>query len=147
VPEVGGRGLGVVAEKRDPRFDRAAARFAARVITERRLRPLEAHPVLALAQGLPQAQETTGTALTTLASAAGHAADAADRGPLPSAAEQTARPVFSFALGALALLPLRAEPVTPPATGLLLLGHGGLQPVVAAHFTLRPPPGDCQPRR
>jgi len=52
-----GRGGG----ERDPRFDRAAARFAARVITERRLRPLEAHPVLALAQGLPQAQETTGT--------------------------------------------------------------------------------------
>jgi hypothetical protein len=61
-----------------------------------------------------------------LAPAAGHGADPADRGLLPSAAEQTTRTVVTFARGARALLPLRAEPVTPPATRLLLLGHGGL---------------------
>ena len=51
--------LVVMAEKRDPRFERAAARFAARVILERRLSPAEGHRVLALAQGLPEAPETT----------------------------------------------------------------------------------------
>ena len=51
--------LVVMADKRDPRFERAAPRFAARVIFERRLGPAEAHRVLALAQGLPQAPETT----------------------------------------------------------------------------------------
>ncbi len=51
--------LVVMAEKRDPRFERAAARFAARVIIERQLSPADGHRVLALAQGLPQAPETT----------------------------------------------------------------------------------------
>jgi hypothetical protein len=51
--------LVVMAEKRDPRFDWAAARFAARVIIERRLSPADGHRVLALAQGLRQAPETT----------------------------------------------------------------------------------------
>jgi hypothetical protein len=48
-----------MAEKRDPRFERAAARFAARVIIERRLSPAEGHRLLALAQGLPKAPDTT----------------------------------------------------------------------------------------
>ena len=48
-----------MAEKRDPSFERAAARFAVRVIIERRLSPADGHRVLALAQGLPQAPETT----------------------------------------------------------------------------------------
>ena len=51
--------LVVMVDKRDPRFDWAAARFAARVIIERRLSPADGHRVLALAQGLPQAPETT----------------------------------------------------------------------------------------
>ena len=51
--------LVVMAEKKDPRFERAAARFAARMIIERRLSPADGHRVLALAQGLPQAPETT----------------------------------------------------------------------------------------
>lgn len=41
-----------------PRFERAAARFAARVVTERSLSPAEAHRVLALAEALPAAPET-----------------------------------------------------------------------------------------
>jgi hypothetical protein len=43
--------LVVMAEKHDPRFERAAARFAARVIIERRLGPAEGHRVLALRRG------------------------------------------------------------------------------------------------
>jgi hypothetical protein len=50
--------LVVMAEKRDPRFERAAARFAARVIIERRLGPADSHRVLALAQGSPDAPDT-----------------------------------------------------------------------------------------
>jgi hypothetical protein len=41
--------LVVMAEKSDPRFERAAARFAARVIIERRLSPADGRRVLALA--------------------------------------------------------------------------------------------------
>ena len=49
--------LVVMAEKQDPRFSRAAARFAARVVTERRLEPPEAHRVLALAETLPRSPD------------------------------------------------------------------------------------------
>jgi hypothetical protein len=38
--------LVVLAEKHDPRFDRAAARFAARVVIERRLTAADGHRVL-----------------------------------------------------------------------------------------------------
>jgi len=51
------RVLVVLAEKGDPRYERAAARFAARVTLERRLRPAEAYQVLALAQSLPESPE------------------------------------------------------------------------------------------
>lgn len=50
--------LRVLADKGDPRFGRAAARFAARVVTERSLAPAETHRVLALAESLPAAPET-----------------------------------------------------------------------------------------
>jgi hypothetical protein len=52
------RVLAVLAEKHDPRFDRAAARFAARVVIEHGLAPDEGHRVLALAQSLPEAPDT-----------------------------------------------------------------------------------------
>jgi hypothetical protein len=51
------RMLVVMAEKGDPRFERASARFAARVTIERRLSPADAHRVLALAQTLPSSPE------------------------------------------------------------------------------------------
>jgi hypothetical protein len=51
------RVLLVMAEKQDRRFPRAAARFAARVVTERRLEPHEAHRVLALAETLPESPD------------------------------------------------------------------------------------------
>jgi hypothetical protein len=57
--------LVVFAEKRDPRFQRAAARFAARLTMERRLSPAESHRVLVLAETLPTAPD----ALTVLLSA------------------------------------------------------------------------------
>jgi hypothetical protein len=46
------RVLVLLAEKRDERFGRAAARFAARVTTERRLDLTESRHVLALAGAL-----------------------------------------------------------------------------------------------
>jgi hypothetical protein len=46
--------LVVLAEKGDTRFERAAARFAARAMTERRLELAEARYVLALAEALPR---------------------------------------------------------------------------------------------
>jgi hypothetical protein len=49
--------LVVLAERRDPRFQRAAARFAARVTIEKRLSPPESHRILALAESLPSAPE------------------------------------------------------------------------------------------
>lgn len=55
--------LVVLAEKRHPRFDKAAARFAARVTIERKLSPSEAHAVLALAQTMPEAPESLGLRL------------------------------------------------------------------------------------
>ena len=51
------RVLVVLAEKRDPRYQRAAARFAARVVLEGRLTPDEGHRVLALAQSFPEAPD------------------------------------------------------------------------------------------
>lgn len=55
--------LAVLAQKHDPRFERAAARFAARLVLERSLSPSEGHRVLALAEALPEAPETVGTVL------------------------------------------------------------------------------------
>jgi hypothetical protein len=52
--------LVVLAEKRHPRFEKAAARFAARVVIELRLEPWEAHRIFALAQALPEAPEPLG---------------------------------------------------------------------------------------
>jgi hypothetical protein len=49
--------LVVLAERRDVRFERAAARFAARVTTERRLGLAEARYVLALAEALPRSPD------------------------------------------------------------------------------------------
>ena len=49
--------LVVLAEKGDPRYEKAAARFAARAVLERRLSPSEGHRVLALAESLPSAPE------------------------------------------------------------------------------------------
>jgi hypothetical protein len=51
------RMLAVMAEKGDPRFERAAARFAARVTLERKLSPAETHRVLALSQSMPSSPE------------------------------------------------------------------------------------------
>lgn len=50
--------LVVLAEKRDERFERAAARFAARATTERRLGLAESRYVLALAEALPRSPDT-----------------------------------------------------------------------------------------
>jgi hypothetical protein len=55
-----------MAEKRDPRFDRAAARFAGRVTVERRLNAAEAHRALVLAQSLPAAAKAIEPLLRTL---------------------------------------------------------------------------------
>jgi hypothetical protein len=50
--------LVVLAEKGDSRFERAAARFAARATTERRLDLAEARYVLALAEALPRSPDS-----------------------------------------------------------------------------------------
>jgi hypothetical protein len=57
------RVLIVLAEKRDERFGRAAARFAARATTERRLDLAESRYVLALAEALPRAPDSIGLLL------------------------------------------------------------------------------------
>ena len=49
--------LVVLAEHRDERYERAAARFAARVTSERRLSLAEARYVLALAEALPRSPD------------------------------------------------------------------------------------------
>jgi hypothetical protein len=49
--------LVVLAERRDDRFARAAARFAARATTERHLDLAESRYVLALAEALPRSPE------------------------------------------------------------------------------------------
>ena len=51
------RVLLVLAEKGDTRYERAAARFAARVTHERRLELAEARYVLALAEALPRSPD------------------------------------------------------------------------------------------
>lgn len=60
------RVLVVMAEKCDPRFERAAARFAARVTLERKLGPAESHRVLALADSLPESPDTVALLLRTV---------------------------------------------------------------------------------
>jgi hypothetical protein len=57
--------LVVLAERRDERFERAAARFAARVTTERRLGLAEARYVLALAEALPRSPDSIALLLRT----------------------------------------------------------------------------------
>lgn len=52
------RVLLVLAEKGDARYERAAARFAARVTHERRLALAEARYVLALAEALPRSPDS-----------------------------------------------------------------------------------------
>ena len=51
------RVLVVFAERRDARYERAAARFVARVMLERRLGLAEARYVLALAEALPRSPD------------------------------------------------------------------------------------------
>jgi hypothetical protein len=51
------RVLVVLAERRDARFERAPARFAGRVMMERRLSLAEARYVLALAEALPRSPD------------------------------------------------------------------------------------------
>jgi hypothetical protein len=51
------RVLVVFAERRDARYERAATRFAARVMLKRRLGLAEARYVLALAEALPRAPD------------------------------------------------------------------------------------------
>jgi hypothetical protein len=53
----------VMAAKHDERYDRAAARFAARVTLERRLGLEESRRVLTLAETLPAAPEAVGELL------------------------------------------------------------------------------------
>jgi hypothetical protein len=53
----------VMAAKRDPRFDRAAARFAARATIERRLGLAEARYALALVEALPASPDSIGELL------------------------------------------------------------------------------------
>jgi hypothetical protein len=55
--------LRVMAVKQDPRFDRAAARFAARAIHELRLSLAEARYVLALVEALAASPDTIGELL------------------------------------------------------------------------------------
>jgi hypothetical protein len=62
------RMLVVMAEKGDPRFPEAAARFAARVTLERRLSPSEAHRVLGLAESLPAGPDAVAMILRPLCS-------------------------------------------------------------------------------
>jgi hypothetical protein len=57
------RMLIVMAARGDARFDRAAARFAGRVITETRLGLSEARYVLALVEALPRSPDAVGDLL------------------------------------------------------------------------------------
>lgn len=58
--------LEAFAAKQDPRYSRAASRFAARVTLERRLGLAEARYVLALAEALPTSPDAVGVALRAL---------------------------------------------------------------------------------
>ena len=60
--------LVVLAEKGDTRFERAAARFAARATTERRLDLAEARYVLALAEALPRSPDSVALLLRSYCS-------------------------------------------------------------------------------
>ena len=60
--------LVVLAEKGDTRFERAAARFAARAMTERRLDLAEARYVLALAEALPRSPDSVALLLRSYCS-------------------------------------------------------------------------------
>ena len=55
--------LVVLAERRDARFERAAARFAGRVMTQRRVGLAEARYVLALAAALPRSPDAVALVL------------------------------------------------------------------------------------
>lgn len=57
------RVLIVMADRGDARFDRAAARFAGRAITEARLGLADARYVLALVEALPLSPDTIGELL------------------------------------------------------------------------------------
>jgi hypothetical protein len=57
------RVLVVFAERRDARYERAATRFAARVMLERRLGLAEARYVLALAEALPRSPDAVAVLL------------------------------------------------------------------------------------
>ena len=61
--------LVVLAEKHDPRYDRAAARFAARVTSERQLDLSDARYVLALAEALPRSPDSIALVLRKYCSA------------------------------------------------------------------------------
>jgi hypothetical protein len=63
------RVLVVLAEKHDPRYDRAAARFAARVTSERQLDLADARYVLALAEALPRTPDSIALVLQKYCSA------------------------------------------------------------------------------
>ena len=60
--------LVVLAEQGDTRFERAAARFAARAMTERRLDLAEARYVLALAEALPRSPDSVALLLRSYCS-------------------------------------------------------------------------------
>ena len=62
------RVLAVLAERRDARYERAEARFAARVMLERRLGLGEARYVLALAEALPRAPDAVALLLRSYCS-------------------------------------------------------------------------------
>ena len=62
----------VLAEMGDDRFERAAARFAARVTTERRLGLAEARYVLALAESLPRSPNAVAPLLRAYAAERGN---------------------------------------------------------------------------
>jgi hypothetical protein len=55
--------LVVMAEKRDERYERAAARWAARAICERHLGLVDGHRILSLVEALPAAPEAIGARL------------------------------------------------------------------------------------
>ena len=61
--------LVVLAEKHDPRYDRAAARFAARLTSERQLDLADARYVLALAEALPRSPDSIALVLQKYCSA------------------------------------------------------------------------------
>ena len=65
------RVLIVMGKVRDPRYERAAARWAARAASERRLSLADSRRVLALVEALPESPDAVGEALARLCSTAG----------------------------------------------------------------------------